>query len=118
MSVITPLHCFSLEEFKKLNTLEEYKYYCKFLKPYCAEDIKKYGIDNNLLFTKNKAYYYKNKIYFNFYNFCVNYYINIQDKNIDDYIYFFQELIETDKGQYLLKKINLSGISNVYKKIY
>ena len=81
MSLMLPLHCFSLEEFNKLNTLEEYKHYCKYLKPFNINDIMKYGIENNdLSFSRNKAYYYKNKIYYNLYNFCVDYYNTIKEK--------------------------------------
>ena len=82
MSVMLPLHCFSLEEFNKLNTLEEYKHYCMYLKSFKIEDKKKYGILNNdLSFSRNKAYYYKNKIYYYLYEFCVDYYINILEKS-------------------------------------
>ena len=117
MSVMYPLHCFSLEEFKKLNTLEEYKHYCMYLKSFKIEDKNKYGILNNdLSFSRNKAYYYKNKIYYHLYEFCVDYYINISKKKVNNYFYFFQELIETDKGQHLLKKIDLSSLTDFNKK--
>lgn len=117
MSVMFPLHCFSLEEFNKLDTLEEYKHYCMYLKSFKIEDKKKYGILNNdLSFSRNKAYYYKNKIYYYLYEFCVDYYINILEKKVNNYIYFFHELIETDKGQHLLKKIDLSLLTDFNKK--
>ena len=117
MSLMLPLHCFSLEEFNKLDTLEEYKHYCKYLKNFNINDIMKYGILNNdLSFSRNKVYYYKNKIYYNLYSFCVDYYNTIKEKKVNNYIYFFQELIETDKGQHLLKKIDLSTLTDINKK--
>jgi SAM-dependent methyltransferase len=116
MPSIPPLHCFSLEEYNKLNTIDEYYHYCNFMKPFYLEDIMKYGIINNdLSFTRNKAYYYKNKIYYNLYDFCVNYY-NINNFDANKYMGFFQELIETNRGQHLLKKINLSSLTKNNKR--
>ena len=116
------LHYFSVEEFNKLITLEDFKNYINNIKDYSNDDIKHYdlkivnGVLNiNVLLTV--PYYYKYTIYYKLYKFITDYIINNIDYidiiNQQYYRNHLMELTTLNKGQILLKKFNITNITYV-----